>query len=371
MADESVVIKEGSNLAAALAKDVEQSLAVSDTIATADVATTQTDAITTDTTTQQNGNAATATTQSATPEEIINDFQIPADETAATETNQSQQQQPKETQFSIDDYIQKADRKELLKKLGLDDFVIELNDHVERGGKAEDYINARAINWESVSDADILKGELRAKFPDASNAQIDRLFNKKYNQTDISEEEDKEDGLLLIKADARDIRNQKIAAQKNFKLPEPKQVQQQPQDQKQQERNQKIIETFNNSEVTKNLFASKRVAVQMGENIMPIKYNIEPKALIDAVFDTSKYGVTKSGEPDVQLAYELALFKMNPLQFKKDIFNAGKASGTQGMVAEGQNAQKQTTPVVPMTESGDLKEKFATQAKTGTLAGKI
>ena len=33
--------------------------------------------------------AATATTQSATPEEIINDFQIPADETAATETNQS------------------------------------------------------------------------------------------------------------------------------------------------------------------------------------------------------------------------------------------------------------------------------------------
>lgn len=255
---------------------------------------------------------------------------------------------------SINELLKNTDKKELLKKLGLDDFDIEMSEYRQKGGQASDYINAKGVNWENVPDTDILKRELKNEFPEATSAQIERLFNKKYNQTDSAEDEDKEDGLLLMKADARKIRQQKITEQQKFKMPDATQQQQaqepDPEAEKAAQQRQQFFNKITQSELTKNLFNSKRVAIQLGEGVTPVSIEVNPSQLLDVLFKpevAAKIGMTPQGEPDVQFWHEAALFFANPKLFKSLVRGNPRALATKELVEEGQNPSKQA-PVVSM-----------------------
>ena len=289
-------------------------------------------------------------------EDEIATFNFPQFDTPTQEQSTATQSQQQTQAPSIDDLIKNTDRTELLKKLGLDDFEIGLHEHRKNGGKTDDYLNAKGINWESVSDTDILKMELKNEFPEATPAQIERLINKKYSQTDVADDEDKEDGLLLMKADARKARQQKIVNQQKFKIQDAVQ-QQQPQAQQNPEAQkaaQKQSEFFNKiveSEATKNLFQSKRVAIQLGEGVKPVNVNIpDPRVLLDVLFKpemADKIGRTQQGEPDVQFWHEAALFLSNPTLYKSLVRGNPKALALKEVVEEGQNPSKLNN-VIPM-----------------------
>lgn len=356
----------------------------------------QTEAVVTSTENNEHVQTAPPVTENTTPEksetvvstngelktgddaDAVSDFIIP--EFEEKEKNTPQSTPAAETQTSWKDVLKSVDRKEILKELGINDFAIEINEHLSKGGKAIDYLNAKAVDWEKVPDADVILSEMKKEFPDATQTQLQRLFNKKYNQTDLNDEEEREDGELLMKSDARKIKQAKIAEQQSFKLPE----QTAPNDtvseeQKKQQallaqKQQELQQLFNNHESTKSLLQSKRVAVNVGvEGARAINYNIDPKQVMDVLFNpevNNKFGRTKTGEPDVQLAYEMALFKMNPTQFKKDLYNAGVSAGHRKELEAGQNAQK-PTGTVPAGQTKTLGEVFKTSAKNGTLASHI
>jgi hypothetical protein len=251
------------------------------------------------------------------------------------------------------DLIKEVDPKEILKELGVQDFALELNEYIKNGGDATDYISAKGVDWNKVSDVDLVFNDLKKEFPDATQAQLQSLFNKRYNQHELADDEDKELGVLTLQRDARKLRNAEIERQSKFKIPEKIQVQQgETQEQifaKIQSENEKvqkeIIQFYENNEATKSLLTSKRVAVDLGEAGM-FNYNIDKpelitKMLVDA--DTwRKVTSTPQGEPDVQKLQLLAMIASNPKKALTDIFNYGKSLGKQSVYEEGQNAKRPT-----------------------------
>jgi hypothetical protein len=253
----------------------------------------------------------------------------------------------------------KANREEALKELGLDPFVVELNTHIQNGGKAEDYLQAKAVDWTKVTDSDLLKQQLKSEFPDATQSQIDRLFNKKFTQGDSFEAEDNEDGLLMIGSEARKLRQQRIEQQAKFQIKQAAPVTQtatssevSPEAQQAQAQQQQFVNTILNSDTTKNLFQSKVVAIQTGDGrSVNVKFT-NPQQLLDVLFDpkvAGKIGRTPQGEPDVQFWLETAAFMANREHYKKMLVGNPKELAKKELVDEGRNAQRHT-PVVPLNQ---------------------
>jgi hypothetical protein len=269
----------------------------------------------------------------------------------------------------------KANREEALRELGLDPFALELNEHLKRGGKAADYLSAKAVDWTAVSDVDIVKQQLQQKFPQATKEQIELFFNKKYSQYELADDEDKQVGLMMLMSEAQELRTQKVAEQARYKLPEPvppqaaSPSQPDPAQQQQSEFFHKII----NSEATKALFNSKRVAIDLGEGVKPVNFTVtNPQQLMDVLFNpevAAKIGRTPQGEPDVAFWHEFALFASNRQQYKQVIRNSGRDEAKRQLVTEGQNAQRPATVVPPQNaQYASYGEAFASgNIRVGTL----
>ncbi len=211
--------------------------------------------------------APVTTTTIVAPQDEVIAFDIPEDAAEITTINTAPS-----TTISWKEAIKDVPEDDLAEMLGDDDFMKGMRKHIKNGGSPTDYIYAKGINWEKVDDAALLKGELKNEFPDATEAQLQRLFNKKYNQTDLADEEDKEDGLLLMKSDARKVRANKIAEQQKYKIPDARiiiapQIETSPADEQAKERYKKDIEFIHNSNVTKQLFESKRVAIEIADGV--------------------------------------------------------------------------------------------------------
>lgn len=281
-------------------------------------------------------------------------------------------------QKSWQEQIKEIDRKELYKELGLpdmDDFTLEFAKFRNNGGDPYQYIAAKSFDWTKVNDVAVIKDDLTREYPNLSAEKIDALFNEKYKQGEYNTDEEKAAGSILLEADAYKKRNTRIAEQQSFKIPEvasqnaalTPEIQGQLQAIQQYAQRQQELQSYvKENGVTKQLFDSKRVAVDLGDgNTYNFKVD-NPQLLQDVLLDNetaAKYGVNAQGEPDMQLAYELAMFKINPVGFKKALLNYGKSLGQQSLIAEGQNAVKPAA-VLPVTNAN----KFIIKGE-GTLGG--
>lgn len=264
--------------------------------------------------------------------------------------------------FNLDEELKKLDRKEILKKLAVNDFSIEMDDYIAKGGKPSDYLSARSIDFNQVSDEELIKNEYRTQFPHFTKEEVNRLFNKKYGTTEDMSEDEVADRLLELKADGHVKRQARIQEQQQFKIPEAvtPQVNDEAYEQwkQAQESQSKLIEQtrnfFENHEATKSLNESKKVAVSLGEGVPPFNFNVDrPEIINRALTDNgeiwSRLTYTQSGEPDVKKQQLLLLFAANPDKFMRDIFSYGMNFGVrQKVVGEGQNAQRPQTKVLPL-----------------------
>lgn len=292
-------------------------------------------------------------------------FKLNFDEPTPTPDEQPQQPASAAPATNWKDAIKNVDKTELFKELGVSDFALEINEHIARGGNAADYLSAKSIDYNNVSDEDLLKTSLREQFPNFTKEEINRLFNRKYGTSDTMEDEEKEDKLLELKADAHIKRTAKIQEQQKFKIPE--QVTPQVKDEayaqwkqlkeSQPQMMEQLVSFYNNHEATKSLNESKRVAISLGENVPPFHFNIDQpemitKALTDDGTIVRRLTTTQSGEPDVAKQQLIMLFSHNPQKFIQDIFNYGQSRGVRKeLVEDGQNAQRPQSKVLPMGTS--------------------
>jgi hypothetical protein len=271
-------------------------------------------------------------------------------------------QQPQPTTIDWKDAIKKADKTELYKELGLHDFAVEMNEHIAKGGKPADYLNAKAIDWNEVSDENVVKDNLRKQYSNFTPQEIERLFNRRYGVNDDMDADERDEKLLTLKADAYSARQTKISEAAKFKIadaitpaindPEYNQWKQQ------HEENTQIAQQFQQyyltHEATKSLTESKRVTISVGKDVPAFNFDVDrPELITQALTDGGKTWAkltsTQSGEPDVQKQQLISLFMFNPQKFIEDVFNYGQQMGVRNkVVGDGQNAQRPQAKVIPV-----------------------
>ena len=305
----------------------------------------------------------------------------PIEETAANEGSFVTGEEVKEEAApAVTDWrsqLKSVDRKELLAELGipeLDEFDVEFAKFRKQGGDPAYYIEQRLMDYNKVSDTVAAKEALKSDMPFLDAIKIEKLFNEKYKQGEYATEEEKELGDIQMQADAYKWKQAKLSEQKSFQLPQAIQSQLPPEVQSQieavrmmNEQSQQIRSYVNEHEATKGLFQSKRVTVDLGDG-KTFNYTIDnPRVITDVLLNeesAAKYGKNAKGEPDMQQAIELALFKINPAKFKQDLFNYGKSIGQQSLIAEKQNA------VRPVGKAPAEQQKGMVVKGSGTIGGR-
>lgn len=290
-----------------------------------------------------------------------------------------------ETKASLDwkAELKKANPKDILKELGYDDFVAEFAEYRKNGGDAYKYLEARAFDWNDVSHQDLVKDDLKLQYPHLTEDKIEKLYQAKYKQSDMSSDEDREIGLIQLEADAELVRQKRISEQNAFQIPEVATAQEAvelqnriaEQQKLQAEHSQRIIEFFREHEATKSLYESKRVAIDLGDN-GKFNFNIDkPENLMAIALDSEKWQRAISINPqeadvnklvpDVAKLQKIALVALNP-NYEKDLVNYGKSLGLKAIVEEGQNARRPigSTPAQP---NESFAEALKTRAKVSTL----
>jgi hypothetical protein len=278
--------------------------------------------------------------------------------------------------------LKKANPKDILKELGYDDFLAEFAEYRKNGGDAYKYLEARAFDWDTVSHQDLILDELKSQYPHLTEDKVERLYQAKYKQSDMASDEDREIGLIQLEADAELVRQKRVIEQKQFQIPEPARMQEantqamyEEQRKLEIDQSQKIIQFFQEHEATKNLYQSKRVAIDLGDN-GKFNFNIDkPENLMSVALDSEKWQRAISVNPqeadvsklipDVAKLQKIALVAMNP-NYERDLVNYGKSLGLKAIVEEGQNARRPigNTPAQP---NESFAEAIKTRAKVSTL----
>ncbi len=282
-------------------------------------------------------------------ESDVSNMEIPNfDEPAATTTEEKPAAEAKP--LSWKEAIKTADRKEVLKEMGVDDFTIELSEHIAKGGSAVDYLNAKSRDWNKVTDIDIMRDEFRSRYPNLNEEEIERKLTRKYLLDDVDDDV-KEDGMIDLKSDAYELRQKRIERDSKLIIPQAQQ-QQAPVDEaaiiakyveSQSQNNKDYFDYVAASESTKNLLESKRVVVPIGDS-GSFNFSVDkPDQLMRGVVDSrvwNKIVSNEKGEPDVAKLQQIVLFALNPKKYNNDLVSYGKSLGDNKQVEEARNAKK-------------------------------
>lgn len=308
---------------------------------------------------------ATSTEPAAEPDESIIDFSLGAAQNGSQEngaassgtTATNGQPQPQVPTFNLDEEIKKVNRVELLKKLGVNEFAIEIDTHIANGGQPIDYLNAKAVNYDSISDEDLVKQDLKRAYPNFSAEEISRMYSRKYGINSDMSDEEIQDVNLELKAKGYEIRQNLKAEQQKFKIADiahtPQNNEAYEQWKQTQDENTRLItqlqEFYNGHPATKSLNESKRVTINFGEGVKPLNFNIDnpeliTTAMLDGGMTFAQRSLNDKGEPDVARQQLGAFLALDPQKAVQMIFNYGKSVGERNKVAEGQNAQRPITP---------------------------
>ena len=136
-----------------------------------------------------------------------------------------------------------------------DEFLKGLIDYYKKTNDLTPYLQAKSIDFSQMSDAEIMRRNLREQYPDVSDKAFDRLYQKEIVEKfkldeDAYDLEDVELGRELLKSEASKAREKYIEWQKSFTAPEPKAA---PQEKDPSEDLKVFEQTVRSNEVTKSI----------------------------------------------------------------------------------------------------------------------
>jgi hypothetical protein len=260
--------------------------------------------------------------------------------------------------FNLDEELKKIDKWEALKKLGLDDFEIDLLKYKAETGDLTPYLEAKTVDYSKFTDEQIMRHDLRKQYKTMPDKLFDMLYEQKVNEqfkldAEVHGEAAAELGRELLKFEADKIRQREIEAQKKFKAPE-KPVDDTAQRQKQEQ--EKMIEEYksyvNDSPATKTLLTDKRLVYGNGETAF--NYAVEPKSLVETalnpnlLFNDLK---DKNGNADLAKVYKAKAYIANMEQVEKMLIEHGKTLGKKEEFEKLENPSKKEAAPAVTTEN--------------------
>lgn len=253
---------------------------------------------------------------------------------------------------------QKVDRKEALKKFGLDDFDIELSEIRKNGGDPYRYLEVKSRDWSKKSDMDVLRHNLRQEYKDLPEEDFELIAEVELGKYDLQAPEQPDD--LATEAEKQEYAAKKAAYEKQkrivgikmkseadqyrkkfseedakYVIPERKKdEEEQRQSEAIQQEKQQLKEYINGHESTKNLLTKKQLVFGEGEEA----YNqtVDPAELLDYATTDGKFwslftAKNDKGEVsglDVDLLLRTINYAKNRKTLEKALIDKGIDIGT-------------------------------------------
>lgn len=266
--------------------------------------------------------------------------------------------------------------KDILKEEGYGDFEIELLEYYKSTGDFTPYIEAKSVDYSKLSDEDILRRDLQAKYKDLSQDELDLLYKKrvveKYNLDEMYSEEEQKLGRIELKYDTQPIRERLAEDQKKFRAPE-KEVQT-PVDQTQvlQAQAQQWKSTVDADPITHGLLNSKILAIGSGEQVANFEVsNVE--SVLEKTYNPQRFFESftrQDGSVDLAKWYKVIAFAENMDMYDRTSINHGKTIGRKEVFEELKNPPKPEVGSVPGGGTGDFRTDILNEfAKNGVHRG--
>lgn len=162
------------------------------------------------------------------------------------------------------------------------------------GGDVTGYLREMTTDYTKLSAEEVMRHHIRQSYPKADERQLEILYRTKvvnaYNLNSMDEDE-LEEGKLLLEAEAEQFREKYIESQKEFLLPKPQEAKAVIQDNSIQEKQAEADRKFNemyksqvdNNALTKNIIANKVLPVGDGET--KFNFPVEPNEVIDVLYN--------------------------------------------------------------------------------------
>jgi len=241
-----------------------------------------------------------------------------------------------------------------------DDFIKKAVDYYEKYGNLTPFLEATSVDYDAVSDTDLLKLKFDKENSDLSPKARQRLFEKeleKYN-LDSYDEDDTEVGQALLKRDAAKLRASLKEEQSQFVQSIQPNVQEQQVSKEeldaQRNESRKIVET-GVSNVIKNNF------IKLEANGEGINYQIADKnKVVDYALDSTQFLSTfaKDGQVDWDKWTKVVAFAENPTVFIDELIKHGKSLGRKSMESELKNVKPIIGNSKEVVESSDFQNPF-------------
>lgn len=220
-----------------------------------------------------------------------------------------------------------------------DPFIEKAVQYYETYGTLQPFLRATEVDYNEMSDLELLKIKFDSENSDLSPKARQKLFDKEVERygLDSYDEEDKEVGEALLKRDAQKLRKTFIEEQKQFlndiNSPQASTGPSQEELAAQQESSRKIISEGVASVVNNNI-------IKIGANGEGINYQIQdPNVVVDYAMDSNKFLsiFAKDGSVDWDKWTKTVAFAQNPTQFISELIKHGKSLGRKAMESELKN----------------------------------
>jgi hypothetical protein len=239
-----------------------------------------------------------------------------------------------------------------------DDFIKGVVEFYEKTGDLTAYLQAKTVDFNKMSDEEVLRRELREQYSELSDGAFERLYKQqvvdKYKlDPDEWSEEDAQLERELMKVEASKLRSKYVEWQNGFKAPEPEPTDA---DKQMAEQMARFEQEVKMNPLTKGLVENKKISLKTQDG--EFNYEVEPNALLDMTLDNDRFFAqfaNDKGELDYDRWYKVAAYSNNPEQFERSLINFGKTLGRQEIAKEIKNPTVNTAGDVPTEGASDFR----------------
>lgn len=242
--------------------------------------------------------------------------------------------------------IKDVDVAEILKGKGVDEKVAKLFDLYAKTGDLASYFKAHSVNWDEVSDTDLLRMQTQEKYKTLglTDKEIERMCKHELGKYKLDEsihsEDEVEEGRTLLKADVAAYRAEQKKNQAEAIIPQRDiaaevKAQQDAQAAKTKETIDGFVKEIRGSEAMKGVTATKMLGLKVGDTNFNI--DVDPAYIDKYLTDTDTYAgafIGADGKPDYAKQVLVAAFANNPQAFIDKIAGHVTKSNNKQMVTE-------------------------------------
>lgn len=222
-----------------------------------------------------------------------------------------------------------------------DDFIKGVVDYYNKTGDVTPYLEAKLVNYEKLSNEEILKKSLKEQYPTISDRALQALYQEQVVDRfkldpDRFDDLQVEVGTELLAAEAARLRSQYIEKQTQFKAPEPVQSQNPAQSQADAEA---WVNTIKSDPQTQKFMTEKNVSISYnGESF---NYEVDnPNEVLNMTVDNAKFFNTfikQDGQVDLQKWFRVVNYALDSETFERSLIAHGKTLGEEDVVSRRKN----------------------------------